>query len=64
MKRVDMIVKAPHFYTMEGGGVGYKTGIAMVVDAGKIIDITDAKTVDKEYFAEETLDMNHHAILP
>lgn len=57
MKKVDMIVKSPHFYTMEGGGVGYKTGIAMIVDEGKTIDIIDAKTVDKEYFAEETLDI-------
>lgn len=64
MKKVDMIVKSPHFYTMEGGGVGYKTGIAMVVDAGKIIDMANAETVDKEYAAEQILDMNHHAILP
>ncbi len=64
MKKVDMIIKAPHFYTMQGMGVGYKTNISMVVDAGKIIDMADSETVDKEYEAEEVLNMNHHAILP
>ena len=38
MKKVDMIVKAPHFYTMEGDGVGYKADMAMIVDGGRIID--------------------------
>lgn len=64
MKKVDMIVKAPHFYTMEGEGVGYKTGIAMVIDSGKIIDIKNEAEVSKEYTAEETLAMSHHAIFP
>ena len=49
MKKVDMIVKAPHFYTMEGEGVGYKTGVAMIVNAGKIEGFADAATVDSEY---------------
>lgn len=64
MKKVDMIVKAPYFYTMEGEGVGYKTGIAMVIDSGKIIDIKNEAEVNKEYTAEETLVMSHHAIFP
>ena len=38
MKHVDMIVKAPHFYTMQGDGVGYKDGVAMIVNGGKIED--------------------------
>lgn len=59
-----MIVKAQHFYSMEGNGVGYKSGVAMVVDSGKIIGFTDEKTVEEEYAAEEVLQMNHHAILP
>lgn len=59
-----MIVKAPHFYSMEGDGVGYKTGVAMVVDSGKIVGFADEKTVDEEYDSEEVLQMNHHAILP
>lgn len=64
MKKVDMIVKAEHFYTMEKEGVGYKTGITMIVDGGKITDMADAATADKEYTAEEYLIMNHHAIFP
>jgi 5-methylthioadenosine/S-adenosylhomocysteine deaminase len=64
MKKVDMIVKAPHFYTMEGDGVGYKTGVAMVVDGGKIVDMISEKTVEKQYCAEEILNMEHHAIFP
>ena len=30
MKKVDMIVKAPFFYTMQGEGVGFQSGVAMV----------------------------------
>lgn len=64
MKKVDMIVKASHFYTMEGKGVGYKSGVSMVVDAGKIGTFVDADIVDKEYTAEEYVDLNHHAVIP
>ena len=64
MKKVDMIVKAPHFYTMQGAGVGYKSGVAMIVDGGKIVDFVDEAICDKEYKADEVLDMSHHAILP
>lgn len=64
MKKVDMIVKAPHFYTMEGAGVGYRSGVAMIVDGGKIAGFVDAETVDLEYEAEELLNLDHHAVLP
>ncbi len=64
MKKVDMIVKAPHFYTMEGDGVGYKNDVAMVVDCGKIVDFLKNDTVDQEYSAEEIIDMKEHAIFP
>lgn len=64
MKKVDMFVKAPHFYTMEGEGVGYKTNVAMVIDGGRIIAIEDEKLVDKEYTAEEFVELTHHAVLP
>lgn len=49
---------------MEGTGVGYKSGVAMVVDTGKIIAIMDADLVDFEYAAEETVELEHHAIMP
>ena len=53
MKRVDMIVKAPFFYTMEGEGLGYKEGVAMVVDGSKIVEFVPADEVDNLYTAEE-----------
>ncbi len=59
-----MIVKAPHFFTMEGEGVGYKSGVAMVVDRGKIVALVDSNLVDLEYEAEEVLELKHHAIFP
>ena len=64
MKKVDMIVKAPHVYTMSGEGVGYRADTAIVVDGGKIIALVDIKTVDSEYKAEEVIDKPNHAIFP
>lgn len=64
MKRVDMIVKAPHFYTMEGKGVGYKTGVVMIVNGGKISGFVDAAACDKEYVADEVVKLDHHAVFP
>ncbi len=64
MKKVDLIVKAPHFYTMEGEGVGYRTGVAMIVDRGGILGFADQETVDLEYSAEEVLELSHHAVFP
>lgn len=64
MKKVDMIVKAPHFYTMEGDGVGYRTGVVMLVNGSKIEGFFDAKSYEKEYCADEVLDLPHHAVLP
>ena len=63
MKKIDMIVKAPHFYTMEGEGVGYKTGVAMLVDGGKIIGFADEKEL-ADYSAEKVLNLDHHTVLP
>lgn len=64
MKKIDMIVKAPHFYTMEGKGVGYKSNISMLIDRGKIIGFDTPSICDKEYIAEEVLELNHHAVFP
>ncbi len=64
MITVDMIVKSPHIYTMEGEGVGYKSGMSMVVDGGKIIAIDTEDNILKEYNAEVNLDLNHHAVFP
>ena len=39
MHTVDLIAFAPHMYTMEGEGVGYKADHALVVDGGKIVAV-------------------------
>ena len=64
MKKVDLIVTAPHIYTMKGEGVGYEEKKAIVVDGSKIIDIVDIDKVADQYEAEEQLDMSHHILLP
>lgn len=64
MKKIDLIVKAPHFYTMEGQGVGYKDNVALAIDSGKIIAIEDEDEIDKEYEAEDLIQLSHHAIFP
>lgn len=64
MQTVDLIVKSPHFFTMAGKGVGYKPGVAMAVDAGKILAIEAEAIIDQDYTAQETLELNHHAIFP
>lgn len=57
MKKVDLIVTAPHIYTMKGEGVGYEEKKALVVDGSKIIDIVDIDKLSDQYEAEEQLDM-------
>lgn len=64
MKKIDMIVKAPHIYTMEGEGVGYKSDIALAIDSGKIINIGTPLDIESEYLAEEIIDLKHHAVFP
>ena len=38
MIKIDMLVKARHFYTMQGNGVGYLENGVMAVDRGKIVE--------------------------
>lgn len=64
MKKIDMIVKAPHFYTMVGEALGYVTGKAMLVNEGKILGFVDESQCDKEYTADEVLELDHHAVMP
>lgn len=53
MKKIDTIVVAPHFYTMEGAGVGYHSDAAMAVDGGKILKVGNRPEILAEYTAEE-----------
>ena len=64
MKKIDTIVVAPHFYTMEGAGVGYHGDAAMAVDGGKILEVGDWSRILAEYTAEETIALDHHMVLP
>lgn len=64
MKKVDMIVKAPFFYTMEGDGLGFKDNVAMVVDGSKILEFVPLSEVDSLYKAEEVIELEHHAVMP
>ena len=64
MKKIDKIVKAPHFYTMEGEGVGYRAPAAMAIDCGKILEVGTQEHILKEYSAQEVIDLPHHMVLP
>lgn len=64
MKKVDKIVLAPHFYTMEGEGVGYRGDAAMAVDCGKIVEVGSRACILGAYTAEETIELPHHMVLP
>ena len=64
MKKIDTIVVAPHFYTMEGAGVGYHSDAAMAVDGGKIWKVGNRPEILAEYTAEERITLDHHMVLP
>ena len=64
MIKIDMLVKAPHFYTMQGNGVGYLENGVMAVDKGKILAIGSAEEIESQYEGEEVLNLEHHAVLP
>ena len=62
--RIDMLVKAPHVYTMQGSGVGYLSGGAMAVDKGRILAIGPAEEIESQYEGEERICLEHHALFP
>ena len=64
MKKVDMLVKTNHLYTMAGEGVGYLSDTAMVVDRGRIVDFIELDLVDQAYKGEEVLELFDHALFP
>ena len=64
MKKIDMIVKAEHLYTMAGQGVGYKENHALAVDGGKIIAVAPIADIEQEYEAEKVIDGKDNVILP
>lgn len=64
MEKIDLIVSAPHFYTMTGNGVGYMADTAMAVDGGKIKAIAPAGEILKSYSAHHLIDGKDHLVLP
>lgn len=64
MKKIDKLITAPHFYTMEGEGVGYQADAAMAVDCGKILEVGPQERLWKEYAPQEIIELPHHMVLP
>lgn len=64
MKKIDKLVTAPHFYTMEGEGVGYRAASAIAINCGKILEVGPVEHMLKEYAPQETIDLPHHMVLP
>ncbi len=64
MENVDLLVKAPHFLTMEGDGVGYCSNSAMAVDRGKILAIGPREEILNLYRGHRTIDADGHAVFP
>ncbi|MDD9301151.1 MAG: hypothetical protein HUK40_01925 [Desulfobacter sp.] len=64
MEKIDLMVKAPHFYTMAGQGLGYLADGAMAVDSGKIKAIGPSTQILKAYQSEQILERPCHLVLP
>jgi 5-methylthioadenosine/S-adenosylhomocysteine deaminase len=64
MENVDLLVRAPHFFTMEGDGVGHRANSAMAVDRGKILAIGPREEIFNLYRGQRTIDAQGHAVLP
>ncbi len=64
MKKIDMIINAPHMYTLEGIGVGYRADHALAIDRGKIIAIAPVAEIKAEYIAEKNIDGKNKVVMP
>ena len=64
MEKIDLLVSAPHFFTMKGDGVGYCANSAMAVDRGKILAIGPREEILAHYRADRTIDAEGQAVLP
>ena len=62
--KVDLLVHAPHMYTMAGEGLGYCAGQSIAVDKGKILAIGPAEEIREAYTAEKVVEAPHHVLLP
>jgi 5-methylthioadenosine/S-adenosylhomocysteine deaminase len=64
VQKIDLLVSGPHFYTMQGEGVGYMADVAMAVDKGKILAIAPKNEIEGSYTAERTIDATGYAVFP
>ena len=64
MKKVDMIIKTKHLYTMKGEGVGYQYGKSIVIDRSIILAIGNNDIIEQEYTAEKYIDATEQMVLP
>lgn len=64
MKRADLIIAAPHIYTMEGSGVGYIQDGALACISGKIAAVGKREDIFAEYSSGQVIDRKNTAIFP
>lgn len=64
MKRVDLILAAPHIFTMEGSGVGYLNNGAVACLSGKIVAVGSKDDILSSYISDEVIDRENTAIFP
>jgi 5-methylthioadenosine/S-adenosylhomocysteine deaminase len=64
LQKIDLLVSGPHFYTMQGDGVGYLANAMMAVDKGKILAIGAKTEIEGSYTAERTLAATGYAVFP
>lgn len=64
MNNVDLLVCAPHFFSMNNDGVGYCPDSAMAVDRGKILALGPREEMLNLYHGHRTIDAVDHAVLP
>jgi len=64
MKKIDMIIRGGHLYTMTGTGVGYQQASSLAVDSGRILAIAPDAEITRDYAAEQVIDARDKMILP
>lgn len=62
---IDLLINAPHAFTMEGSGLGYIADVSVAIDRGRIIALGPTAELQAEFSAaERTIDARHHVLLP
>ena len=62
MEKVDLLVSAPHFFTMNGDGVGYRPNSAMAIDRGKILSIGPREEIINLYRGHRSIDADFYRL--